>query len=98
MIENCKSSTTHIYGENSKVINRELELDIFSDAKFGDKYVTRNGDIALYLCDCILVVEGTATPIYYNQRGCYWGGKDYDIIGKYNLWYRIKKYFKKWYI
>lgn len=94
-MENCKSSITPIYGENSKVINREL--DIFSDAKFGSKYVTRNGDIALYLCDCILVVAGTVTPISYNHRGIAIGkDKGYDIVGKYNLWYRIRTYLKKY--
>lgn len=97
-MENCKSSTTPIYGENSKVMN--MEFGIFSDAKFGSKYVTRNGDVALYLCDCILVLSGTVTPISYNQRGIAIGGKDkgYDIVGKYNLWYRIKKYLKKYFI
>lgn len=76
--------------EKSKVINKEL--DIFSDAKFGSQYVTRNGDIALFLCDCILVIQGTVTPISYNQRGVAIGkDKGYDIIGKYNLLYRIRK-------
>lgn len=90
-MENCKSSTSYIYGKNSKTINKEL--DIFSDAKFGSKYVTRNGDIALYLCDCILVIGGTVTPINYNQRGVAIGkDKGYDIVDKYNLWYKIKKF------
>lgn len=90
-MENCKSSTSYIYGKNSKTINKEL--DIFSDAKFGSKYVTRNGDIALYLCDCILVIGGTVTPINYNHRGVAIGkDKGYDIVDKYNLWYKIKKF------
>lgn len=76
--------------EKIKVINKEL--DIFRNAKFGSKYVTRNGDIALYLCDCILVISGTVTPLNYNQRGVAIGkDKGYDIIGEYNLWYKIRK-------
>lgn len=84
------------YDKNSKVINKEL--DVFNDAKFGSKYVTRNGDIALYLCDCILVIQGTVTPLSYNQRGVAIGkDKGYDIVGKYNLWRKIKNYIKKKY-
>ena len=55
IMKNCKTNKTYIYSndENSKVINEDL--NIFTDAKFGSKYITRNGDIALFLCDCILV-------------------------------------------
>lgn len=72
------------------------ELDIFSDAKFGSQYITRNGDIALFLCDCILIIEGTVTPISYNHQGAAIGkDKGYDIVGKYSLWCKIKKIIKK---
>lgn len=73
------------------------ELNVFSRAKFGSKYITRNGDIALYLCDCILVVSGTTRPMSYNYRGIAIGkDKGYDIVGEYNLWYKIRKYLKKY--
>lgn len=95
-MEICKSSTTPIYRNPSKVVNKEL--DIFSDAKFGSKYVTRNGDIALFLCDCILIIQGTVTPLSYNPRGvAIEKDKGYDIIGKYSLWFKIKNYIKKKY-
>ena len=92
-MENCKSNTISHYNndEDSKVINKKL--DIFNDAKFGSKYVTRNGDIALYLCDCILVVSGIMTPMNYNHKGIAIGkDKGYDIIGKYNLWYKLRNF------
>lgn len=96
-MENCKTNTTFVYSndENSKVMNEEL--NVFHNAKFGSKYVTRNGDIALYLCECILIVSGTVTPISYNQLGIALGGRDkgYDIVAKYNIWYKIKKCFRK---
>lgn len=83
--------------ENSEVDWEEL--DIFADAKFGDKYVTRNGDIVLYLCDNFLFVPGEVTPIYYNQRGFAIGlPKGYDIVAKYTIWYKIRnigKYCRK---
>lgn len=70
--------------------------NIFENAKFGSKYVTRDGLIALYLCDCILVLGGTVTPISYNHRGVAIGKDNgYDIIGKYNLWYKIRKCINK---
>lgn len=98
-MKNCKTNTTFVYSndENSKVMNEEL--NVFHKAKFGSKYVTRNGDIALFLCDLILIVSGTATPISYNQRGFAIGkDKGYDIVAKYNIWYKIRnigKYCRK---
>lgn len=72
--------------------NFYIMANIFENAKFGDKFRTRDGRMALYISGGlnlhILYVEGEDEPDDFDRHGLFYysyGGKltSFDIIGKW---------------
>ena len=72
-----------------------MRSEIFKNAKFGDKFLTRCGDIVLYVGyhydNARIYIEGEGERIYNGKNGEYQEGKGhpFDIVARADGWNKV---------